>query len=143
MAYHTSTTRIRAAAVVAVLMSMALLNGCSLLFPEEADLVGVQIELKGFGGNFVWVVLEGDLVMHAKLDSTVSVVGSEATTLTYTERGLRWLDVQWDQTRNPVRPNQYRTQMSLDKEERYFVMIDGSDPENPSITVQTGPFSSQ
>ncbi len=138
-----SLNRARAAVVAAVLLSGMWLGGCSLLFPEEAELVGVQIELKGFGGNFVWVVLEGDLVMHAKLDSSVAVVGSEATALTYTQRGLRWLDVQWDQTSQPVRPNQYRTQMSLDKEDRYFVLIDGSDPENPTVTVQTSPFSGQ
>ncbi|MEM1126253.1 MAG: hypothetical protein AAGI71_06340 [Bacteroidota bacterium] len=131
--------RMRALGLGLVLTVSAVLAGCSAMEPPE--LVPVQVELVGFGGNFVWVVLEGDLVFHAKLDTVVAVQnGPEVTTITYTERGLRWLDVQWDQTQAAVRPRQYRTQMSLDNEDQYFVRIDVSDPEEPELTVQTAPF---
>ena len=127
-------------ALCLTLVGFVGLTGCSATEPPE--LVEVQMELLGFGGNFVWVVLEGDLVLHAKLDTTVNVVsGAEATTVTYTERGLRWLDVQWDEAAIPIRPRQYRTQMSLDDEDQYFVRIDISDPDQPDLKVQTKPFT--
>ena len=128
---------------LAILTASLTAGGCSLLFPEEAELVGVQIELEGFAGKYVWVVVEGNLAMHAKLDDTVNVVGAEATALTYAERGLRWIDVQWDDTSNPVQPSQYRTQVSLDNADLYFVRVDVTTPATPSVTVQTTPFAGE